>query len=183
MKRILVTGATGFIGNSLVERLIKMGYEVIPVGRTLKPWSSDFIRENLLKIDLITEKTIEYLSGQIEAGAEVIQLFDSWSGMLNGIQYDDFIISPTCKIVSSLKEKYADVPIIGFPRGSGYNYKKYIELTGIDGVGVDQFIPLAEMKKWQKNIVVQGNLDPVILLGSKENITYSVDEILSECTI
>ena len=59
MKRILVTGATGFIGNSLVERLIKMGYEVIPVGRTLKPWSSDFIRENLLKIDLITEKLPE----------------------------------------------------------------------------------------------------------------------------
>jgi UDP-glucose 4-epimerase len=59
LKRILVTGATGFIGNSLVERLIKMGYEVIPVGRTLKPWSSDFIRENLLKIDLITEKLPE----------------------------------------------------------------------------------------------------------------------------
>ena len=130
-------------------------------------------------IDLITEKTIEYLSGQIEAGAEVIQLFDSWSGMLGGIQYDDFVISPTRKIVSSLKEKYASVPIIGFPRGSGYNYEKYIELTGIDGVGVDQFIPLAEMKKWQKNIVVQGNLDPVILLGSKENIASSVDEILS----
>ena len=56
MKRILVTGATGFIGNSLVDRLIKMGYEVIPIGRSLKSWSSDFIRENILKIDLVTEK-------------------------------------------------------------------------------------------------------------------------------
>lgn len=130
-------------------------------------------------IDLITEKTTEYLSGQIDAGAEVVQLFDSWSGMLNGVQYDNFVIEPTRIIISNLKEKYPSVPIIGFPRGSGYNYEKYIKLTGIDGVGVDQFIPLNEMKKWQKDVVVQGNLDPVSLLGSKENIAYSVDEILS----
>ena len=129
--------------------------------------------------DLITEKTTEYLFGQIDAGAEVIQLFDSWSGMLNGVQYDNFVIEPTSIIISNLKEKHPSVPIIGFPRGSGYSYEKYIKLTGIDGVGVDQFIPLNEMKKWQKNIVVQGNLDPVVLLGSKENTAYSVDKILS----
>lgn len=130
-------------------------------------------------ICFITEKTIEYLSGQIDAGVQIIQLFDSWSGMLNGSQYDDFVITPTQKIVSELKKKYPSIPIIGFPRGSGYNYQRYIENTGIDGVGVDQFIPLDQMKKWQKNIVVQGNLDPVILLGNKENIKIEVDRILS----
>lgn len=130
-------------------------------------------------IDIISEKTIEYLSGQIEAGADVIQLFDSWSGVLNGSQYDDFVINPTIKIVSKLKEKYPSIPIIGFPKGSGYNYEKYISLTGIDGVGVDQFTPVSEMKKWQKKLVVQGNLDPIVLLGNKENIKNSVDHILS----
>ena len=145
--------------------------------------SKNFIYSNndLAKklINILTEKTIEYLSKQIEAGAEVIQLFDSWSGMLNGLQYDEFVIAPTYKIVANLKKKYPSVPIIGFPRGSGYNYEKYIMQTGIDGVGVDQFVPLAQMREWQKNIVVQGNLDPVILLGNKENIKIAVDEIMS----
>ncbi len=128
--------------------------------------------------NIISDKTIEYLSGQIEAGAEVIQLFDSWSGMLNGFNYEEFVIKPTKKIVSALKQKYPNVPIIGFPRGSGYNYDNYIKNTKIDGVSVDQFTPISQMKKWQKDIVVQGNFDPVILLGNKENIKNAVDEIL-----
>ncbi|MDP4708597.1 MAG: uroporphyrinogen decarboxylase [Rickettsiaceae bacterium] len=130
-------------------------------------------------IDVIAEKTIEYLSGQIDAGAEVIQLFDSWSGMLNETQYDEFVINPTIKIVSAIKDKYPSIPVIGFPKGSGYNYEKYIRLTGINGVGVDQFTPVSEMNKWQKNIVVQGNLDPVVLLGDKDNIKKAADKILS----
>jgi uroporphyrinogen decarboxylase len=128
--------------------------------------------------DIISDKTIEYLSGQIEAGAEIIQLFDSWSGMLNGFNYEEFVIKPTKKIVDALKQKYPNVPIIGFPRGSGYNYDNYIKNTKIDGVGVDQFTPVSQMKKWQKDLVVQGNFDPVILLGGKENIKNAVDEIL-----
>jgi uroporphyrinogen decarboxylase len=130
-------------------------------------------------IDIISEKTIEYLSKQIEAGADAIQLFDSWSGVLNGDLYEDFVIKPTIKIISKLKEKYPSVPIIGFPRGAGYNYEKYIKQVGIDGISVDQFTPVSEMRRWQKDLVVQGNLDPVILLGSKENIKNSVDYILS----
>ena len=130
-------------------------------------------------INYIAEKTIEYLSGQIDAGAEVVQLFDSWSGVLNESQYDEFVINPTIKIVSALKGKYPHIPVIGFPRGSGYNYEKYIKLTGINGVGVDQFTPVDKMNKWQKNIVVQGNLDPVVLLGDKSNIANAVDKILS----
>ena len=129
--------------------------------------------------DIISDKTIEYLSGQIDAGAEIIQLFDSWSGMLNGFNYEEFVIKPTRKIVNSIKQKYPHIPIIGFPRGSGYNYDNYIQNTKIDGIGVDQFTPVAQMKKWQKDLVVQGNFDPVILLGEKENIKNAVDEILN----
>lgn len=129
-------------------------------------------------IDIITEKTVSYLSSQISAGAEVIQLFDSWSGVLNGDLYEEFIILPTKKIVSMLKKSFPKVPIIGFPRGSGYNYDNYIDNTGIDGVSVDQFTPVSQMNIWQKKLVVQGNLDPVVLLGDQRNIKESVDKIL-----
>mgnify|MGYP001142683955 CR=1 FL=1 len=145
--------------------------------------SKNFVyNKNLLAkklISIITEKTIEYLSMQVKAGADVLQLFDSWSGMLNGEQYDDFVIKPTIEIISALKKKFPSVPIIGFPKGSGYKYDKYIEQTGIDAVGVDQFTPLSEINRWQKNIVVQGCLDPVVLLGSKENIKKEAEVILS----
>ena len=129
-------------------------------------------------VEIITDKTIEYLSGQIRVGAEIIQLFDSWSGVLNGYLYEKFVIEPTKKIISSLKKKFPDVPIIGFPRGSGFNYDNYIDNTGVDGVGVDQFTPMSKMKLWQKKLVVQGNLDPVVLLGSKENIKKNIDNIM-----
>lgn len=139
-------------------------------------YTKNLVAKNLISI--LTEKTIEYLSNQIIAGAEIIQLFDSWSGILNGDLYDDFVIEPTKKIVMAMKEKFPLVPIIGFPRGSGYNYDKYIKQTEINGVGVDQFTPVGQMKLWQKNLVVQGNLDPVILLGTKENIKDAVDQIM-----
>nr|MCU0323587.1 uroporphyrinogen decarboxylase [Chitinophagaceae bacterium] len=129
-------------------------------------------------IYIITEKTIEYLSKQIEAGADIIQLFDSWSGCLHGDLYKDFVILPTKRIVSFLKDKFPNVPIIGFPRGSGFYYDNYIEQTGIDAVSVDQFTPLSQMKLWSKKLVVQGNLDPVILLTEKTIIKKHVDQIV-----
>ena len=131
-------------------------------------------------IEIITEKTTQYLLGQINAGADVIQLFDSWSGVLSGAEYDDFVIKPTKKIVSSIKDKYPRLPIIGFPRGSGYLYQEYIDKTDIDAVGVDQFVPTNMMKKWQDKIIVQGNFDPVLLLGNKEIIEEKAYNILSE---
>ncbi len=130
-------------------------------------------------IDIITEKTIEYLLGQINAGVDIIQLFDSWAGVLSGEEYKVFVIKPTKKIVSSIKEKHPSLPIIGFPRGSGYLYQEYINQTNIDAIGVDQFVPLDIMKKWQGNIVVQGNFDPVLLLGNKEVIQKKAKDILT----
>lgn len=129
-------------------------------------------------IDIITEKTIEYLLGQINAGVDIIQLFDSWAGVLSGEEYEVFVIKPTKKIVSSIKKKHPSLPIIGFPRGSGYLYQEYINQTNIDAIGVDQFVPLDIMKKWQENIVVQGNFDPVLLLGNKEVIQKKATDIL-----
>ena len=130
-------------------------------------------------IDIITEKTIEYLVGQIDAGVDIIQLFDSWAGVLSGEEYEDFVINPTKKIVNSIKNKYPGLPIIGFPRGSGYLYQEYIDQINIDAIGVDQFVPVDIIKKWQENIIVQGNFDPVLLLGGKEVIEKKAHDILT----
>ena len=130
-------------------------------------------------IDILVMETIEYLSGQIEAGVDIIMLFDSWSGVLNGKEYDDFVIKPTKKIIDAIKSRHPHIPVIGFPRGSGYNYDKYIDNTGIDVVSVDQFIPLEQMKKWQDKVVVQGNFDPAALLSNKDVIKAKVDEIFN----
>lgn len=131
-------------------------------------------------IKLLTEKTIEYLSGQVEAGADVVMLFDSWSGVLCGKEFEELVIEPTAYIIEKLKEKYTELMTIGFPRGSGYNYDEYIEKTKIDVISVDQFVPLKKMASWQENIIVQGNLDPVVLLGTKEQIKEKVDAIFTE---
>jgi len=137
-------------------------------------------RELSLKlIDVITDNTIMHLAGQIKAGCDIVQLFDSWAGMLSEDEYLDFVITPTRKIVSKLKEMFPEVPIIGFPKGSGFLYDKYIKETGIDILGVDQFIPVSQMRQWQDKLPVQGNFDPVVLLTDKENIKKCADKILS----
>lgn len=130
-------------------------------------------------IDVIADNTIMHLAGQIEAGCDVVQLFDSWAGMLGEEEYAEFVIAPTKKIVSTLKAKYPEIPIIGFPKGSGFLYNKYISETGIDILGVDQFIPVSQMRTWQDKLPVQGNFDPVLLLTNKDNIKKQADKILS----
>lgn len=130
-------------------------------------------------IDLISEKTAIHLINQIKAGADIVQLFDSWSGVLSGTEYERFVIEPTVKIISTVKKVFPDIPVIGFPKGSGFLYEKYINETGIDCVGIDQYVPIDLMKKWQSKLVVQGNLDPVLLLTDKKIIASKVDSILN----
>ncbi len=131
-------------------------------------------------IDFITNQTIIHLINQAKAGCDVLQLFDSWAGMLAGEEYERFVIQPTIKIVSAIKKQFPNLPVIGFPKGSSFLYENYIAKTGVDIIGVDQFIPLDIMQKWQQTTVVQGNLDPVILLTNKDVIAKKVDEILTK---
>lgn len=123
-------------------------------------------KSNLLLelIEFITEATIEYLLGQIRSGVNLIQLFDSWAGILPEKDYDLFVVQPTKHIVSSLKKNFPHIPIIGFPRGSGFFYERYICETCVDAISFDQFTPVHILRKWQETIIVQGNLDPYVLL-------------------
>jgi uroporphyrinogen decarboxylase len=117
-------------------------------------------------IDCLVAATSTYLLGQIEAGAEAIQLFDSWAGVLPEAEFRRWVIEPTRRIAGALKARYPAVPIIGFPRGAGVLYEAYGELAGVDAVSLDSMVPLGWAREHlQKRYAVQGNLDPVQLLA------------------
>lgn len=112
-------------------------------------------------IDRLTEATVLYLSAQIEAGAEVVKLFDSWAGSLQGHDFDDFALAPTARIIAALKARHPGVPIIAFPREAGARYQGFARATGADGVALDNSVGA----EWaaahvQKDGCVQGNLAP-----------------------
>lgn len=110
-------------------------------------------------IDRLTEATITYLSAQIEAGAEVVKLFDSWAGSLKGQDFDNFALAPAKRIISALKEKYPSIPVIAFPREAGDRYQGFAKATGADCIALDNSVDA----EWaaahvQKDGCVQGNL-------------------------
>ncbi len=115
-------------------------------------------------IDRLTEATIIYLSQQIEAGAEVIQLFDSWAGSLPGEYFDEFSLKPLIAIAQSLKAKHPGTPVIAFPRGAGERYLKFTQAGCFDGVSLDTGVSTGwASEHLQPHFAVQGNLDPLLL--------------------
>jgi uroporphyrinogen decarboxylase len=130
-------------------------------------------------IDRIEDVTLDYLSGQIEAGAEAVQLFDSWAGSLAPMQFEQWVIAPTARLVSRLKERHPDVPVIGFPKGAGGKLRAYADSTGIDCVGIDETVdPAWADSELPADLPVQGNLDPLALVAGGEQMRASVKRIL-----
>ncbi len=130
-------------------------------------------------INMLCGATLHYLSKQIEAGAQAIQLFDSWSGVLDETNFRRWVINPTKEIVSALKKRHPDIPVIGFPREAGAKAIDYAKETGIDAIGLDYSVPL----EWARNnlqtlLPVQGNLDPVTLLAGGNELEKSANNIL-----
>jgi uroporphyrinogen decarboxylase len=121
-------------------------------------------------IDAIAAVTVEYLAGQIEAGAEAVQLFDSWAGSLSPAQFERWVIAPNAAITAEIRRRHPGVPVIGFPKGSGEKLAAYARETGVDAVGVDETVdPLWAARELPENLPVQGNLDPLLLIaGGKE---------------
>ena len=112
-------------------------------------------------IDVITEATIDYLSMQVQAGAEVVKLFDSWAGSLKGRDFHDFAVQPTARIISALKARHPGLPVIAFPREAGAGYIGFAQATGADCVAVDNSVtPEWAAEHVQSTGCVQGNLAP-----------------------
>lgn len=130
-------------------------------------------------VGAIEKATGAYLLGQIEAGAEAIQLFDSWAGSLSPAQFEQWVIAPTARIVKKLRTKHPTVPIIGFPKGAGGKIAAYARETGISAIGLDETVDVAwASKELPAGFPVQGNLDPLALLAGGKPLRSSAKAIL-----
>ena len=130
-------------------------------------------------IDRIEKVTIDYLSGQIEAGADAIQLFDSWAGSLAPAEFERWVIAPTARIVAEINARHPEVPIIGFPKGAGGKMAAYARETGINAVGLDETVdPAWAQRELPAGFPVQGNLDPLALLAGGDQLQQAVRHVL-----
>lgn len=130
-------------------------------------------------IDRLVETSVISLAGQIEAGADVVQIFDSWAGVLNDHDFDRWSIAPIREIVARLRALVPEARIIGFPKGAGLRLERFARETGVDGIGIDWTTPLDHARdRLQPLATVQGNLDPIVLLSGGVGLDRAIDAIL-----
>ncbi|MSP88569.1 MAG: uroporphyrinogen decarboxylase [Alphaproteobacteria bacterium] len=130
-------------------------------------------------IDRIVDASETYLLGQVEAGAEAIQLFDSWAGVLSEGMFRRWVIEPTRELVIRLKRRAPGIPIIGFPRAAGLNLGVYVVGTGLDALSLDTMVPLDAAVAMQQRLPVQGNLDPLALVAGGAALREETAAILA----
>jgi uroporphyrinogen decarboxylase len=131
-------------------------------------------------IDAIVTVTIDYLAGQIDAGVDAVQLFDSWSGSLSPAQFETWVIAPNKRIVDGVRARHPGTPIIGFPKGAGGKLIAYAKGTGVDAIGVDETVdPQWANEYLPAGLPVQGNLDPLVLIAGGAALDKAVDTILA----
>jgi len=132
-------------------------------------------------IDLVTEATGQYLERQIEAGAEAIQLFDTWAGIVPEAHFERWCVQPVAAIIRRLRQKYPEIPLIAFPRGAGLLYPSYARATGANVIGLDSSVPVrwaAEHLQRGLGLCVQGNLDPQLLVVGGERMLDEARRII-----
>ncbi len=131
-------------------------------------------------IDILVAASIDYLVGQLDAGADALQLFDTWAGTLPQKEFARWSIAPAQQIIAGVRAKRPGAKIIGFPRGAGGNLPDYVEATAVDAVSVDwAAAPSLVRERVQPKVAVQGNLDPLALLAGGDALDRSVDGVLS----
>jgi len=131
-------------------------------------------------IDILVEASIAYLSLQADAGADVLQIFDTWAGSLPPSEFDAWVVTPTRRMVEAVRTRHPQVPIIGFPRGAGQKIERYAMLTGVQGVGCDTGMDAGYMADVARTckVAVQGNLDPMVLVAGGQELERQVDALL-----
>lgn len=131
-------------------------------------------------IHKLTEATIDYLRMQIDAGADAVQIFDSWAGLLTPAEFQKWVIPPTQKIVAALHKSHPNTPVIGFAKGAGAMLWAYAKETGVHCIGVDQHTPVefAIAHRAHEHQTVQGNLDPLLIASNKDESLRETGSIL-----
>jgi uroporphyrinogen decarboxylase len=130
-------------------------------------------------LDSVARVTVDYLSRQIEAGVDAVQLFDSWAGSLSPVQFERYVIARTAWIVDQVRQRHPETPIIGFPKGAGGKLRAYAAETGVDAIGLDETVdPAWAARELPEGLPVQGNLDPLALVAGGEALKNAVARIL-----
>lgn len=123
--------------------------------------------------------TLDYLSGQVAAGVDAVQLFDSWSGSLAPAEFERWVIAPTARIVDAFRSRHPATPIIGFPKGAGGKLRAYAAETRVDAVGLDETVdPVWANRELPHGLPVQGNLDPLALIAGGDRLAEAARRIL-----
>jgi uroporphyrinogen decarboxylase len=130
-------------------------------------------------VELLVEATTAHLLAQIEAGAQVVQLFDSWAGVLPEPEFVRWCQDPAARIVAALKVARPDVPVIAFPRGAGALYPGYQDAVAADGLGLDTTVPLTWARRALPEVCLQGNLDPIALLVGGRTMRAEAERIVA----
>jgi uroporphyrinogen decarboxylase len=129
--------------------------------------------------EILVDASEEYLLAQIEAGAECLQIFDSWAGLLSGAAFTRFVIEPTRELVSRLKNKHPHIPVIGFPREAGEGYAPYVRQTGVDALSIDFNIDLDTARDTLQSVKpLQGNMDPALLVTGGAAMQKALETIM-----
>lgn len=130
-------------------------------------------------IDVLVDNSIQYLLRQLQAGADVLQIFDTWAGLLPPREFMRWSIEPTRRIVEGVRKQIPDAKIIGFPRGAGAQLPDYVEATEVDGVSIDWAAePSLIRNRVQNRVAVQGNLDPLALIAGGAALDRAIDDVL-----
>ena len=131
-------------------------------------------------IDVLVENSIQYLVGQLKAGADALQIFDTWAGVLPPREFERWSIGPTRRIVEGVRRHVPDAKIIGFPRGAAGLLPAYVEATTVNAVSIDWTAEPAMIRdRVQSKVAVQGNLDPLVLIAGGAALDRAVDEVLA----
>lgn len=140
-------------------------------------------REQFSKLlNLLADVSGDYLIKQLRSGADAVQIFDSWSGVLGNSDFEDWCIKPVKRIVDRVRAEIPNAKIIGFPKGAGFNYLDYRLKTGVDCVSLDWSIPHDTAKLMQIEGAIQGNLDPMRLIAGGDALDRGIDDILTNLT-
>jgi uroporphyrinogen decarboxylase len=129
-------------------------------------------------LDVIADLSADYLVAQIDAGADAVQIFDSWAGVLGEREFQEYAIRPVRKIVDAVKSRRPQAKIIAFAKGAGLFLKTYRQRTGADAIGLDWSVPLSFAAELQKDGPVQGNLDPMRVVAGGAALDEGIDAIL-----
>jgi uroporphyrinogen decarboxylase len=131
-------------------------------------------------IDVLVETSARYLVGQLKAGADAVQIFDTWAGVLPPDQFERWCVEPVRRLIETVRRDVPDAKIIGFPRGAGALLPSFVERAAVDAVSIDWAAePSFIRDRVQSRVAVQGNLDPLVLLAGGRALDDAIDSVLA----